>query len=110
DTADGATTLLGLPRNLERVPLPPGPARDRFPYGFTGDGEATPGLLNEVFQYAEDHPELVPGVPDGERGPALLKETVSGILGIPVQYYAMVDMKGFAEMIDAVGGVRITVE
>ncbi|MFG1948453.1 LCP family protein [Nonomuraea sp. NPDC048826] len=110
DTATGATTLLGLPRNLEEVPLPAGPARDRFPYGFTGDGGSTPGLLNEVFQYAEDHPELVPGVATGRRGPALLKETVSGVLGIPVRYYAMVDMKGFAEMIDAVGGVRITVE
>lgn len=110
DTATGATTLLGLPRNLEEVPLPPGPARDRFPYGFTGDGTiSSPGLLNEVFQYAENHPEVVPGVPDGQRGPALLKETVSGVLGIPVRYYAMVDMAGFAAMIDAVGGVRITV-
>lgn len=110
DTATGATTLLGLPRNLEEVPMPAGPARSRFPYGFTGDGLDSPGLLNEVFQYAENHPEVVPGVPDGQRGPALLKETVGGVLGIPVRYYAMVDMKGFAEMIDAVGGVRITVE
>ncbi len=110
DTATGATTLLGLPRNLEEVPMPAGPARARFPYGFTGDGLDSHGLLNEVFQYAENHPEVVPGVPDGQRGPALLKETVGGVLGIPVRYYAMVDMKGFAEMIDAVGGVRITVE
>src|SRR5690606_25713299 len=110
DTATGATTLLGLPRNLEEVPLPPGPARDRFPYGFTGAGTiSSPGLLNEVFQSAENRPEVVPGVPDGQRGPTLLKETVSGVLGIPVRYYAMVDMAGFAAMIDAVGGVRITV-
>lgn len=109
DTATGATVLLGLPRNLERVPLPPGPARARFPYGFTGAGEATPGLLNEVFQYAEDHPELVPGVPDRRRGPTLLKETVSGVLGIPVHYHAMIDMAGFAEVIDAMGGVRVTI-
>ncbi|MGI5268222.1 LCP family protein [Nonomuraea sp. CA-218870] len=110
DTATGATTLLGLPRNLEEVPMPPGPARARFPYGFTGDGVDSPGLLNEVFQYAENHPEVVPGVPDRQRGPALLKQTVGGVLGIPIRYYAMIDMHGFAEMIDAVGGVRITVE
>ncbi len=110
DTATGATTLFGLPRNLQNVPMPAGPPRDLFPYGFTGAGAATPGLLNEVFQYAEDHPEMVPGQPDGKRGPALLKETVSGILGIPVSYYAMIDMKGFAEIVDAMGGVRVTVE
>ena len=68
DTATGATTLFGLPRNLEDVPLPSGPARDRFPYGFTGTGETHPGLLNEVFQYAEDHPEVVPRAAKGQRG------------------------------------------
>jgi LCP family protein required for cell wall assembly len=110
DTATGATTLFGLPRNLQDVPLPNGPARDRFPYGFTGSGSTHPGLLNEVFQYAEDHPEVVPGAAKGQHGPTLLKETVGGILGIPVSYYAMIDMKGFAEIIDAMGGVRVTVE
>lgn len=106
----GATTLFGLPRNLQRVELPHGPARDRFPYGFTGEGPRTPGLLNEVFQYAEDHPDMVPGVSKGKRGPALLKQTIADILGIPVNYYAMVDMKGFAEIIDAMGGVHVTIK
>ncbi|MER6944537.1 LCP family protein [Nonomuraea sp. NPDC000554] len=111
DTATGATVLLGLPRNLERVPLPPGPARRRFPEGFTGAGDqSTPGLLNEIFQYAEDYPEMVPGVHKGQRGPTMLKQTISGILGIPVNYYAIVDMRGFAEIIDAMGGVRVTIK
>ncbi|MFI6483360.1 LCP family protein [Nonomuraea sp. NPDC050663] len=110
DTATGAATLFGLPRNLENVPLPAGPARERFPSGFSGEGDYTPNLLNEVFQYAEDYPEMVPGVHKGKRGPTLLKSTVSGILGIPVEYYAMVDMKGFAEIIDAMGGVRVTIK
>ncbi|MEU7895486.1 LCP family protein [Nonomuraea sp. NPDC049152] len=110
DTATGSTTLFGLPRNLQQVMLPSGPARDRFPYGFTGEPPATPGLLNEVYQYAEDYPEMVPGVKAGQRGATLLKETISDILGIPVNYYAMVDMAGFAEIIDAMGGVRITIK
>jgi cell envelope-related function transcriptional attenuator common domain len=110
DTRTGHTVLFGLPRNLQRVPLPPGPARQAFPFGFTGDGSAlTPGLLNEVYQWAEDHPSIVPGVPRGHRGIKLLKETVAGILGVPIDYYAMVDMKGFAALVDAVGGVTITV-
>ncbi len=31
DTETGDTVLLSLPRNLEQFPMPPGPARDRFP-------------------------------------------------------------------------------
>ncbi|MEV4073177.1 LCP family protein [Nonomuraea fuscirosea] len=110
DVATGATVLFGLPRNLQQVQLPEGPARDHFPSGFTGAGPDTPGLLNEVFQYAEDHPEMVPGVQKGQRGPALLKQTIADMLGIPVDYYAMVDMKGFAEMVDAMGGVQVTIK
>ncbi|MBF8185829.1 LCP family protein [Nonomuraea sp. K274] len=110
DTETGATTLFGLPRNLEQVRFPAGPARDRFPGGFTGSVPDTPGLLNEVFQYAEDHPDMVPGVQKGKRGPALLKQTIGDILGLPVNYYAMVDMKGFAELVDAMGGVKVTIE
>jgi LCP family protein required for cell wall assembly len=110
NTATGATTLLGLPRNLERVRLPAGPARDRFPYGFSGEGQSTPGLLNEVFQYGENYPEMAPGARKGQRGSTLLKKTIGGILGIPVSYYAMVDMKGFAQIIDAMGGVTVTIK
>ncbi|WP_460305311.1 LCP family protein [Actinocorallia aurea] len=109
DTRTGDTVLLGLPRNLEHVPMPAGPARQRFPEGFAGDGPLTPGLLNEIYQYAEEHPEIVPGVPDGRRGPALLKETVAGVLGLPVDYYALVDMRGFAGLVNAMGGVWLRI-
>ena len=67
------------------------------------------GLLNEVHQWAEDHPEVLPDVPDGRRGPTLLKQTAELILGIPVYHYVMVDMRGFAELIDAIGGVTVTI-
>lgn len=110
DTETGDTVLLSLPRNLENFQLPPGPARDRFPYGFTGDGPQTPGLLNELYQYAEDHPDVVPGVPKNHRGPELLKATIAGILGLRVDYYILVDMFGFADIVDALGGVKVKIE
>ncbi|GAA1017862.1 hypothetical protein GCM10009556_067420 [Acrocarpospora pleiomorpha] len=109
NTRTGQTVLFSLPRNLQQVPMPAGPARTAFPNGFTGGG-ASPGLLNEVYQWAEDNPSLVPGVPDRQRGITLLKATVGGILGLPIDYYAMVDMKGFAQIIDAMGGVTVTVK
>ncbi|MFJ2028021.1 LCP family protein [Streptosporangium sp. NPDC087985] len=110
DTRTGDTVLFGLPRNLEHVPMPVGPARDRFPYGFGGEPPYTPGLLNEVFQYAEDYPDMVPGVPTGHRGPTLLKRTVSDITGLNITNYVMLDMGGFANIIDAMGGVKVTVK
>ncbi|WP_329087863.1 MULTISPECIES: LCP family protein [unclassified Streptosporangium] len=110
DTRTGDTVLFGLPRNLEDVPMPPGPARDRFPYGFQGEGPYTPGMLNEVYQYAEDYPEMVPRQNKRHRGPTLLKRTIGGILGLDIPYYAMVDMRGFVEIVNAMGGVRVRIK
>jgi hypothetical protein len=90
--------------------MPAGPARERFPNGFTGDGPQNPALLNEVFDYAENHPEIVPGVTRGHRGPELLTKTISGILQQPIDYYILVDMFGFADIIDAMGGVKIKID
>jgi hypothetical protein len=90
--------------------MPAGPAYNAFPYGFGGDGTgAAPGLLNEVYQWGEDHPEIAPRLPERKRGIALLKNTVGGILGLDVDYYVMVDMKGFKQIIDAMGGVVVTI-
>ncbi len=58
-------------------------------------------LLNEVFQWGEDH---------GGSGADLLKSTIGDILGLDVDYYAMVDMQGFAQIINAMGGVTLTVK
>lgn len=109
DTRTGDTVLLSLPRNLEHFPMPAGPPRERFPDGFTGDGPQNPGLLNEVYEYADYHPEMEPGVTKKRRGPTLITDTVSGILGQPIDYYILVDMFGFADIIDAMGGVKIKI-
>lgn len=110
DTRTGDTVLFGLPRNLEKVPMPPGPAHDRFPFGFEGQPPYTPGMLNEVYQYAEDYPEMTPRQNRRHRGPTLLKRTIGGILGLDIPYYAMVDMRGFVEIVDAMGGVRVHIK
>jgi LCP family protein required for cell wall assembly len=43
-------------------------------------------------------------------GPDLAKRTISNDFGVPVQYYARVDFRGFEQMVDAVDGVVIDVE
>ncbi|WP_248959164.1 LCP family protein [Sphaerisporangium perillae] len=102
DVRTGNAVMFSLPRNLQFVRFPKGdPLAARFPNGFTGDSGQ--GLLNEVWQYAEDH--LGKG-----KGPQELKSAIGHTLGIKVDYYAIVDMFGFAALIDAIGGLEVRVE
>lgn len=43
-------------------------------------------------------------------GPELAVQTVTADFGIPVQYYARVDFRGFEKLVDTVGGVVIDVD
>ena len=100
DTHTGDVVLLSLPRNLQQVPMPPGPLREQWPDGF-------PGLLNEVYQNVVWQPKLLEGARD--RGAEGVKRVVSYVLGIPVDFYAMVDLAGFDKFVNALGGVTVTV-
>ncbi|RRO20552.1 LytR family transcriptional regulator [Saccharopolyspora rhizosphaerae] len=101
DQDTGRTVLLSLPRNLQKAPMPEGPPRAKYPEGY-------PGLLNGVYREGEDHdPGLMPGSPNP--GADLLKGTISEVLGMPVHYFAQVNMQGFRELVDAMGGVDVNV-
>lgn len=109
DVATGDTVLISLPRNLYRAPFPPGsPLAAKFPSGFAGSpvGEH---ILNAVWEYGEHHPALVPG---GGRHPGAqaLLSSVETILDLDVNYWILVNLAGFREMVDAVGGVTIRVD
>jgi LCP family protein required for cell wall assembly len=106
DTHTGDTVLLSLPRNLQYFPVIPR-LRKRWPNGFTGVSAGDEGLLNELFQDAEDDKSLMPGYGKGRRGPALVSEEISYLIGQPIDYYVMVNLFGFADIIDAIGGVRV---
>lgn len=101
DLATGRTALIGLPRNLQYVPMPGDKLQKRFPNGFND-------LLNAVYGYGEMHPDAVPG--EGRPGPELLKKTVGGVVDLPIHYYLLVNLKGFTKIIDALGGVTVTVQ
>ncbi len=104
DEDTGRTVLFGLPRNLADVPFPEGtPMAEQFPDGFDCEG----CYLNGVYTYALDHPELFPG--ESDPGLAATRQAVEAITGLPVNYYAMVNLKGFRDLVDAVGGVTIHV-
>lgn len=44
------------------------------------------------------------------RGATALKQAISRLLGVRVDYHALVNLNGFVQMVDALGGVRIAVK
>jgi LCP family protein required for cell wall assembly len=105
DEETGRTVLFSLPRNLEEVPFPEGtPMHERFPSGFDCPG----CYLNSVYTWATDNTERFPrGV--GDVGVYATEQAAEEITGLKINYYAMVDLRGFRDLVDAVGGVTVTV-
>ncbi|MCK2217287.1 LCP family protein [Actinomadura sp. ATCC 31491] len=112
DVRTGNTVLFSLPRNLEDVRFRPGtPMAQRFPGGFRlppDPGGGRSDLLNSVWEYADAHPEIFGG--RQHQGPKVLMDTIGYTLGVKVDWYALVNMWGFARLIDAIGGITLTVE
>ncbi|HZE32480.1 MAG TPA: LCP family protein [Actinoallomurus sp.] len=115
DTKTGNTVLLSLPRSLQKFPVPP-QLRSKWPYGYTGDAPDPQhpggvGLLNELFIQGEQHPELVPGgYPKGKRGPHMVENVIGYLLGLKIDYYVLVNLDGFKDIVNAMGGVTVHVE
>jgi len=105
DAASGRTVLFSLPRNLEDVPFPAGSAAARaLPHGWSC-GDVC--LLNAVYEWGTQHRGLFPDAADP--GAEAMKEAVSGVTGLRVNYYVIVDLAGFRALIDAMGGIELTV-
>ncbi|MFW6090458.1 MAG: LCP family protein [Actinomycetota bacterium] len=109
DTQTGDTVLLSLPRNLERVPFPEeSPLHELYPNGFTGPGHRNAYLLFSIYKNVPAmHPEIFEE--SSYPGADATKWAVEGILGIDVDYFAMVDLKGFRQLVDALGGITLDV-
>jgi LCP family protein required for cell wall assembly len=106
DARTGRTVLFGLPRNLEDVPfIDSSPLKKLYPNGYSCPTHEC--MLNAVYTLAWDHKALYPGVKDP--GLQAVKEAVEAITGLEINYYAMVDMFGFKDLIDALGGVHMDI-
>jgi LCP family protein required for cell wall assembly len=103
DVKTGATAMIGLPRNLQYAPYPPGAARDASVCG------CETGLLNEMYVEATGrNPGLWPG-----RGPVkgigAVRSVVHTLTGRPIDAVLIVDLNGVIRVVDAMGGVDINV-
>lgn len=101
DPVTGDTAIISIPRNMFMMPFPAGtPLAEEFPDGF-------PFLANALYHYVDGNRELAGGGNDA--GAQALKQSIAQLLGIPINYYVLVDMLGFVDIIDAIGGIDIYV-
>lgn len=93
DPITGDAALVGLPRN----------------YGglhFTNGDPIPVRRLNHVYGYGARRPDLFG---EFEPGAAAVQDAVENITGLEIDHHVMVDLTGFADMIDVFGGVTIEV-
>lgn len=109
DTITGQAVTFSLPRNMRNAQFPESsPLRELYPEGYDGDSDAAFYMLNAVYgQIPELHPGIL-GESDDE-GADAIKQAVSGSLDIPVDYYMLVNLAGFREIVDAIGGVTVNI-
>lgn len=101
DLETGRVALFGIPRNTGSVPLS------------TEAAEALgvkvyENLISSLYSEANEHPELAPEGLDA--GAVVLRDSLTELLGIPIEHYAVVDMGGFVDLVDALGGVTLNVK
>jgi LCP family protein required for cell wall assembly len=88
DPDTGKVAMLSFPRDISNFQL--------------YSGGTYRGKINSLMTYARLHPDQFP---DGGL-PTLAKE-VGFLAGVPIQYFAAINLEGFQKMIDVVGGVDV---
>jgi len=101
----GKIFLFSIPRNFQNAQFSSdSPLWEVYPNGYScGDACIINSLYTEV---TNNHSDLYPNSEDP--GAAAMMNAASGILNLDVTGYVMIDMNGFAELIDAMGGVTVT--
>ncbi|MDO9395587.1 MAG: LCP family protein [Herbiconiux sp.] len=109
----GRATMIGIPRDLQQVPIvadSPLVGSDYAPDGAYDCGSdcQISFLYPRVEAFDQD---LYPNAEAEGSNPGVeaTKDAIEGALGLTIQYYVMIDMQGFSDLIDALGGVDINV-
>jgi LCP family protein required for cell wall assembly len=103
DVATGKVAMIGVPRNIQNVPLPKGPARDAVACG------CFQPLLNSLYVDATFvHPDRWPGT-GSIKGIGAVRSTLSELTARPIDAVLVVDLWGVIKVVDAMGGIEIDV-
>ena len=107
DAETGRAVLFGFSRETENITFRRGSVMaGLMPQGWTCGDEC---LLNGLYTWGQDHADEFP---PGTQDPGLVAttEAVEALSGLDIQYHVLVDLKGFRSLVDAVGGLDITVQ
>jgi LCP family protein required for cell wall assembly len=113
DTKTGNTALISLSRNWMRMPFPEdSPLHKVYPDGFwdpsKGNVEQPEYYLDAMYDnIPKAHPGIL-GQTDNE-GADAIKLAASAALGLDISYYMQVNLAGFKQIIDAIGGITVNV-
>ncbi|PVZ96373.1 LytR family transcriptional regulator [Amnibacterium flavum] len=116
EDATGKVSMFGLPRDLTSIPFSAdSPMLANYPngYGYNDTCDVDVCMLNSIYTEVElKSPDLYPNaVAEGsEPGIEAMRDAVEGALGIQIQYYVLIDMYGFEQLINALGGITIDVK
>ncbi|WP_115031163.1 LCP family protein [Dermatophilus congolensis] len=106
DADSGRTAMFGFARDTENINFRPGTTMSRLmPQGWNCGDKC---LLNGLYTWAHQNASKFPAN-SGDVGVLATKEAIESLSGIDIQYYALVDLKGFQRFIDAVGGIDVDV-
>lgn len=102
----GRIAMISIPRNMYKMQFPPGSAMaNEFPKGF-------PELANAIYPYVFTHEDVAATYVRGDLQPEAiaLASGISYSMNITIDDYVLVNMQGFLEIIDALGGVTLTLD
>ncbi|NDK31014.1 LCP family glycopolymer transferase [Nesterenkonia haasae] len=102
DTAE--TIIFSIPRNFQNARFSEdSPMREVYPNGYNCGNEC---IIN--FLYTEVHNSYSHLYPEAEDpGVEAMMDAASGTLDLNMHGYVMVDMGGFSDLIDAMGGITV---
>ncbi|WP_291277799.1 LCP family protein [Galactobacter sp.] len=105
DAKSGRIAVISIPRNLQNAPFPKSsPMHKIYPEGYNCGDEC---IFNSIYPTVDQkYKDLYPGTESP--GAQATMEAASSVTGLDVGAYVVVDMAGFRELIDALGGVNIT--
>lgn len=106
DADTGQAITISIPRNTQNAIFSEdSPLWQVYPEGFNCGNEC---ILNALYSdVTANHADLYPNVSDP--GAQATMEAISGITGLTIKNYMLIDMDGFAQLIDALGGITMDV-
>lgn len=107
DANTGRSVMFGFARDTENINFRAGSVMKRLmPQGWNCGDQC---LLNGLYQWGTENRAKFPvGIKDP--GVEATTEAVEALAGVDIQYFVLIDMQGFQQLVNAVGGLTVDVK